>query len=401
MIRLMKKYDLLFILGTRPEAIKCAPVILACQGDSHFRTRVLTTSQHRALQDQVLDEFGIGVDHDLDLMREKSDLNRLIGEAWRGLCHYFLSNVPDMVLVQGDTTTAFIAALAAQYHRLSVAHIEAGLRTHDKTMPFPEEINRRLIGTIADLHFAPTRYAKENLLRENVQTDRIYVTGNPGIDALLTITARLKGVKAESRFPDLDPQKRLVVATCHRRENWGEPLRRICQALKRVAAGNPGIQVMFLTHPNPQVVDAVREETVGMKQIIPHASVSYSEMALLLKSAYLIVTDSGGIQEEAPVLGKPVLVLREKTERIEGVEERSALIAGTDSSTIAVRMEKLLNDPEHYQQYAQPSSPYGDGRAAERIRRVLAHYFGLGDPPEDFQAGVIPSNGGSDFLSRV
>lgn len=401
MIRLMKKHDLLFILGTRPEAIKCAPAILACQGDARFRTRVLTTSQHRILQDQVLDEFGIGVDHDLDLMREKSDLNRLIGEAWRGLCQYFLSNVPDMVLVQGDTTTAFIAALAAQYHRLCVAHIEAGLRTYDKTMPFPEEINRRLIGTIADLHFAPTRHAKENLLRENVQANRIYVTGNPGIDALQAMVERLKGIRVESRFPDLDPQKRLVVATCHRRENWGEPLRRICQALKQVAAGNPGIQVMFLTHPNPQVVGAVREEMAGMTQIIPHASVSYSEMALLLKSAYLIVTDSGGIQEEAPVLGKPVLVLREKTERIEGLEGRSALIAGTDPSAISSRMEEFLNDPEYYNQYAQPSSPYGDGRAAERIRRVLANYFGLGDPPEEFRAEVVSSNDGPDCLKRV
>ncbi|MBN2328560.1 MAG: UDP-N-acetylglucosamine 2-epimerase (non-hydrolyzing) [Candidatus Omnitrophica bacterium] len=382
----MNQRELLFILGTRPEAVKCSPVILECRRDDRFAVRVLTTSQHRELQDQVLDEFGIDADHDLDLMRETPDLARLIGDAWVGLCRYFDRNAPDMVLVQGDTSTAFIAALAAQYHRVPVAHIEAGLRTHDKTMPFPEEINRRLIGPISDLHFAPTIQAKENLLRENIASNQIVVVGNPGIDALLHIVDRQKDVGLQDRFPQLDPQKPMLLATCHRRENWGEPIRNICLALREIAKDNPNYQILFLTHPNPEASRAAKSILAGVPQIIPHESVIYSDMALLLNAARLILTDSGGLQEEAPVLGKPVVVLREKTERQEGIESQSAILAGANPERILDAVQSLLHDESFYRKHAQKRSPYGDGRASERIRRALAHHFGLGEPPQEFHA---------------
>ncbi|MGC9329744.1 MAG: non-hydrolyzing UDP-N-acetylglucosamine 2-epimerase [Candidatus Hinthialibacter sp.] len=384
----MVQRELLFILGTRPEAVKCSPVILACRRDARFAVRVLTTSQHRELQDEVLDEFGVDADHDLDLMRETSDLARLIGDAWAGLCRYFDGHAPDMVLVQGDTSTAFIAALAAQYHQIPVAHIEAGLRTHDKTMPFPEEINRRLISPIADLHFAPTLQAKENLLRENIASNQIVVVGNPSIDALLHILDQQKDRRLQDRFPQLDPEKPLLLATCHRRENWGEPIRNICKALRGIARENPNYQILFLTHPNPEASRAIENIAEGVPQIILHKSVIYSDMALLLNAARLILTDSGGLQEEAPVLGKPVVVLREKTERWEGIESQSAILAGINPERILAVVQSLLHDESFYRKYAQKRSPYGDGRAAERIHQALAHYFGLGETPQEFHPAL-------------
>ncbi|MDX9753156.1 MAG: UDP-N-acetylglucosamine 2-epimerase (non-hydrolyzing) [bacterium] len=377
---MQKKPTLLFVLGTRPEAIKCASVIQACRADADLDTRVLTTSQHRALQDDVLQFFHIQVDHDLDLMREQPDLTSLIRDAWFGVSTYLHKNPTDMVLVQGDTTTAFIAALAAQYQRVPVAHIEAGLRTYDKSMPFPEEMNRRLISHSADLHFAPTPAARENLIHEQIPAERIHVVGNPGIDALLHILRQ-----PQTEIPlHLDPQTRLLLVTSHRRENWGENLRAICAALRTIAQECPNVHILFLVHPNPQVATLVNAALAHEKAITLRSAVSYSQMAGYLHAATVILTDSGGIQEEAPVLGKPVLVLREKTERPEGVACASSFLVGANPEKMIALTKRLLNDPAFYAAHAQPASPYGDGRAAQRIHQGICHSFNMAVAPVPF-----------------
>ena len=390
----MEKPTVLFVLGTRPEAIKCAPVIRACLEDTALRVRVLTTSQHRELQDNVLEFFGIHPDHDLALMGEKSDLNRLVGEGWAGLAAYFQTEPPNLTLTQGDTTTAFLAALAAQYHRIPVGHIEAGLRTFDKSNPFPEEINRRLIAPLADLHFAPTTQAKENLLKENIDAGKIFVVGNPGIDALLYAVNHLSAADRRNIRCRFSLGERYILVTSHRRENWGENLQNLCRALREIVARYSDIMILFLVHPNPEVSQTVHKALSGIERIVLQPAVPYLEMAALLSGSLLALTDSGGIQEEAPALGKPVLVLREKTERPEGVEAHSSLLVGTDPERILSAVNQLLSDAEYYRRYSRIRSPYGDGRAAQRIHQGIRWYFHLGDPPDEIQDRDLETIGG-------
>ncbi|MBI1390021.1 MAG: UDP-N-acetylglucosamine 2-epimerase (non-hydrolyzing) [bacterium] len=378
----MSKPLVFFVLGTRPEAIKCAPVILRARRDSEIEVEVVVTSQHRELQDEVLAAFGVEPDFDLNLMKEKSDLTSLVAGAWTGLSRRMEERKPAMTLVQGDTTTACIAAMAAHYQRVAVGHIEAGLRTYNKFHPFPEESNRRMISAIADLNFAPTAQARENLLRENIPPDTIHVVGNPGIDALLYMVERAR--TSRSRPAAAPSGRRLILVTCHRRENWGENLQNICLALKDLSERTPDCQILFAVHPNPVVRETAERVLAGVPGVELRGPAPYPEMAALLGEAALVLTDSGGIQEEAPVLGKPVLVMRETTERPEGVAGETARLVGADRALIVESALSLLNDESEYRRRAVRRSPFGDGRAAERIWQGVRHYFNLAPAPEPF-----------------
>ncbi len=380
----MDKPHLLFVLGTRPEAIKCAPVILECQKDPDLHTEVVTTSQHRELQDQVLDLFGVKVNYDLNLMQEKPDLQRLVREAWSGISDILLNHKPNLILSQGDTTSAFIAALAGFYQKVNVAHIEAGLRTYDKSMPFPEEGNRRMISAIADLNFAPTVWAKNNLLKESVSAENIYVVGNSGIDALLQVRDR----QIDDKFLEsygINAENKVALVTSHRRENWGENMKMTCGALKELVGRYGDMKIVFLTHPNPEASTIVRNELNGVERISIQHSIDYVKLVALLNRAYFVITDSGGLQEESPSLGKPVLILREKTERPEGVEQGSAVLVGTNPEKILHESKRLIEDSNYYQSFSKPRSPYGDGKASERMRQAIRAYFRMGAPPEEFE----------------
>ncbi|HID06400.1 MAG TPA: UDP-N-acetylglucosamine 2-epimerase (non-hydrolyzing), partial [Armatimonadetes bacterium] len=326
-----------------------------------------------------LEFFQISPHYDLNIMQLGQSLNDITCRALRGLDEVLEREHPDMVLVQGDTTTTFVAALAAYYHRIPSGHIEAGLRTGDKFQPYPEEVNRRLVGAIADLHFAPTRRARDNLLREGVSPSRIFVTGNTVVDALLWCLARLPK-------PEHSSSERILLVTAHRRENWGEPLKRICRALKRILMEFANVRLIFPVHRNPivrEIVNAELSDAPRMEIIEPP---SYFEFIQWMRRAYIIVTDSGGVQEEAPTLGKPVLVLREVTERPEGVEAGVVKVVGTDEERIVSEVRRLLTDEDAYSAMSHAVNPYGDGRAASRIVAGLRYFFGLANaPPPEYQ----------------
>jgi UDP-N-acetylglucosamine 2-epimerase (non-hydrolysing) len=358
---------LMIVLGTRPEAIKLAPVILEARSAAdRFDVRVVTTGQHRQMLDQALALFGIDADVDLDIMSHDQDLRHVTTQALDGLYGLMTEHRPDCVIVQGDTTTAFVGALAAFYHRLPVAHVEAGLRSYDRYQPFPEEINRRLISQIAEYHFAPTESARSNLLAEGIDKDRIWVTGNTGIDALLLAIERYGG------GPGRDRSGRMLLLTAHRRENHGEPLRRICRAVLRLLAMFPDLRVVFPVHLSPRVRATVLPLLAAHPRVELREPLDYREFILAMDEAYLVLTDSGGVQEEAPSLHKPVLVLREKTERSEAIEAGSAFLVGTDEDTIVNETALLLRTRERYERAASVSNPYGDGQASPRILAVLA-----------------------------
>ncbi len=357
----MKKVKVLVAFGTRPEAIKMAPLVLALRKNPRFRTLTVLTGQHREMVDQVLRVFRIRPDKDLDLMRDNQDLvslsHRLLLRL-QGILHSFK---PDWVLVQGDTTTAFVVAWAAFYQKIRVAHVEAGLRSYDPARPFPEEINRRLITQVAALHFAPTASARQNLLKENVPAKKVQVTGNTGIDALLHC---LKAGRPK-KFSD----KKLVLVTCHRRESFGAPLRGICAALKELADRRPDIQIVYPVHLNPQVKAPVHAALGRHKRIHLIEPLSYEKQIHLMSQATLILTDSGGIQEEAPTLGVPVLVLREVTERPEGVRQGFARVVGVKKERIVREALRILSQKKRPRRAAK--NPYGDGKASQRILRAL------------------------------
>ena len=358
---------LMIILGTRPEAVKLAPVILeARRAADRFELMVVTTGQHRQMLDQVLGLFGIRPDVDLDIMSHDQDLRYVTTQALNGLYGVMRDHRPDCVVVQGDTTTAFAGALAAFYHQLPVAHVEAGLRSHDRYQPFPEEVNRRLITHIAEYHFAPTESAKCNLLAEGIGKDRIWVTGNTGIDALLSALGRYRDERARCQTG------RTLLVTAHRRENHGDPMRRICQAVRRLLAMFPDLRVVFPVHLSPRVREIVFPLLSGHPRVDLRDPLDYRDFVLAMDDAYLILTDSGGVQEEAPSLHKPVLVLREKTERSEAIEAGAAYLVGTDEDTIVNETALLLQDGERYERAASTINPYGDGRASARILEVLA-----------------------------
>lgn len=363
---------ILCVVGTRPEAIKMAPVILALQKEPWANVRVLATAQHRHMLDQVNEFFGIDPDIDLNIMRPNQALATLTARLLLELDDVLLSEKPDAVLVQGDTTTVMTVALACFYHRIPIGHVEAGLRTWDMQNPFPEEANRVIAGKLAKWHFAPTEGSKKNLLKEGVPESEIIVTGNTVIDALLMTAAK------ELELPvKLDPGKRLVMVTSHRRENFGEPFRNICRALKTLAQKNPDVQFLYPVHPNPNVKDVAYEYLAELPNFTLCEPLDYAPFIAAMKRSYMILTDSGGVQEEAPALGKPVLVFRDETERPEAVDQGVVKLVGPNYEKIVNEAQRLLDDQTSYQAMARGVSPYGDGKASQRIVDALRkHFFG-------------------------
>lgn len=368
----------LIVFGTRPEAIKMAPIINEFLKDkASFETRVCVTAQHREMLDQVLDFFEIVPDYDLDLMKPNQNLFTLTADIILGLKPVLDDFKPDYVYVHGDTTTTMATSIAAFYSGSKVCHVEAGLRTHDKFSPFPEEINRQVTGRIADFHFAPTVTSKNNLLQENVAESTILITGNTVIDALLQSSDRVNSIKNEEielLKSSIDFNKKIILVTGHRRENHGDGFVNICLALKEIADLNPNIQIIYPVHLNPNVKDTVYEILGNISNIKLIKPLAYPAFVWLMNQSYLIITDSGGVQEEAPSLGKPVLVMRDTTERPEAVEVGTVILVGTNKDKIVSECLSLLNDKNKYQQMSALHNPYGDGKACERIVSFIKEY---------------------------
>jgi UDP-N-acetylglucosamine 2-epimerase (non-hydrolysing) len=373
----MKKVMLVF--GTRPEAIKMAPVVKELQKyPEQFQTIVCVTAQHRQMLDQVLNVFDITPDYDLDIMKPGQDLYDITCNVLQGMKPVLQNEQPDIVLVHGDTTTTMTAALASYYCQITVGHVEAGLRTHNKFAPFPEEINRKVACSLTDLHFAPTDAARQNLLHEGVSEANIHVTGNTVIDALFSVVCRIENSpELESRlaaeFNFLDPAKRLILVTGHRRENFGQGFENICRALTEIAERYNDVEILYPVHLNPNVQETVNsilgnDQRHNIHLIEP---VDYLPFVYLINRSYLIISDSGGVQEEAPSLGKPVLVMREATERPEAVTAGTVKLVGTDREKIVLEASRLLDDAAVYQTMSMAHNPYGDGKAAARIVEAL------------------------------
>ena len=356
-------------VGTRPEAIKMAPVILALKEQSWAEVRVLATAQHRHMLDQVMNFFGIVPDIDLNIMKPNQTLTELTARLLLELDKVLLEEKPDVVLAQGDTTTVFAMSLACFYRRIPFGHVEAGLRTWDMQNPFPEEANRVLAGRLTKWHFAPTQSSKDNLLREGIANQDITVTGNTVIDALLMTAAKDLTLGIE-----LDDSKRLILVTSHRRENFGAPFKNICRALKTLAERNQDVQILYPVHPNPNVKDIAYEMLSEVPNIILCDPLDYSPFIAAMKKSYLIISDSGGVQEEAPALGIPVLVLRDETERPEAVDMGVVKLVGPNYDLILNEAHRLLDDPQAYKAMARGVSPYGDGKGAQRIVEVLKEF---------------------------
>lgn len=369
---------LLFVLGTRPEAIKMAPAILHFRGLlQDFTVRVCLTGQHRELAKQALGLFGVEADVDLDLMQPGQTLSQLSARVLAGLEGVLASEKPDLVFVQGDTTTAFMGALAAFYAQVPVGHIEAGLRTGDLARPFPEEANRRLIAPLARLHFAATEAAWKNLRAEGIEGSHIVVTGNTGIDALFHVLGAMeRGELEEPVWPLLNPAKKLVLVTGHRRENFGAGFERFCNALRRIAS-REDVQLVYPVHPNPNVREPVARLLGNLPGVALIDPLEYLPFVSLMRRAYLLITDSGGVQEEGPSLGKPILVTREVTERPEAVEAGTVRLVGTDEKAIVREATLLLDDGGEYERRARILNPYGDGKACGRIAEAVRQFFAL------------------------
>ncbi len=381
----MKPVKVLTIFGTRPEAIKMGPVIHElCHYSNEIETSVVVTGQHRSMLDQILQIFEITPDYDLDIMRDNQSLTDITVRSLQGLEHILQGESYDLVMVQGDTTTAFVGGLAAFYHRIPVAHIEAGLRTRNKHNPYPEEMNRHFIDTLADLCFVPTDLSKKALLAEQVDPTRILITGNTVIDALLTTVK--EGYTFETpalRAVNFNHKRRTLLVTVHRRENHGAPLRNICEALKHLLTTRSDLQLILPVHLNPNVYHTVHEVLGGVQQVYLTEPLDYSDFVNLMAKVDIILTDSGGVQEEAPALGKPVLVMRETTERPEAILAGTARLIGTATADIVSAVNQLLDDPQVFQQMAHAVNPYGDGQAAARTVQALRYYFKLTDKRAD------------------
>jgi UDP-N-acetylglucosamine 2-epimerase (non-hydrolysing) len=367
---------ILCVFGTRPEAVKMAPVVRQLAATAGIDSRVCVTAQHRQMLDQVLKLFEIVPDYDLDLMRENQSLAQVSASIFTHLDPVLAEYQPDWVLAVGDTTTVVTTSLLAFYRRIKFGHVEAGLRTHNKWHPFPEEINRRLATTTADLHFAPTQWSRKNLLHENVSEDAIIVTGNPVIDALGYVSRQEEPQQIKDLLQKLglaeNSSRSLVLVTAHRRENFGEPIENICHALGKLAARGD-VEIIYPVHLNPNVQEPVHRILKGIPHITLLPPLDYLPLVHLMKRARLILTDSGGIQEEAPAFGIPVLVMRETTERPEGVEAGTLKLVGSDRDHILKEASHLLDDPSAYAEMAHAANPYGDGHAAERIVSALLH----------------------------
>ena len=377
------KIKILSIFGTRPEAIKMAPVIRELESRPDVESRVVVTAQHREMLDQVVDTFNIKPDYDLEVMRPGQDLFDVTVSVLKGLKGILEVERPDLILVQGDTTTTFTGALAAFYCQIPVGHIEAGLRAYQKYAPFPEEMNRILTTRLADIHFAPTDRSRDALLKEGINPGNIFVTGNPVIDALYQALEQPFYLDPEISRAFRD-NKRVILLTTHRRENLGAPLQDVYMALREVLFKHPDVAIIFPVHKNPAVRSEVKSVLHGVERVYLTEPLDYLPFINVMKRTYMVLTDSGGIQEEAPALGKPVLVLREVTERPEAAAFGTARLIGTDCRKVEDEVNRLLNDEGAYQEMANAVNPYGDGMAASRIIQAVCCYFGLGPAPADF-----------------
>lgn len=360
----------LSVFGTRPEAIKMAPVVLMLNQSNLIESKIAVTAQHREMLDQVLQLFDIHPDYDLDLMRHGQSLSDITAAVLHGIGEIIAAEKPDLVLVHGDTSTTFAAALAAFYQQTAIGHVEAGLRTDNKYAPFPEEINRRLTGALTDFHFAPTTGARDNLLKENIAPDKIFVTGNTVIDALLQVVDKscpLQGLGLD----DVDWSKRQILLTCHRRENWGEPMRQIFTAVCDIINDFSDCEIIFPVHKNPAIRKLAAEIFNDCPRIHLSEPLDYLPFSHIMNKSYLVLTDSGGLQEEAPALGKPVVVLRDTTERPEAIEAKTAILAGSNRKNVYDSVAALLSDLNKYQEMAHAINPFGDGHAAEKICSII------------------------------
>jgi UDP-N-acetylglucosamine 2-epimerase (non-hydrolysing) len=368
-------HKILVVFGTRPEAIKLCPVLLNLRQSKQFEVLVCVTAQHRSMLDQVLIAFGVAPNYDLNLMQPGQTLGQITSRILVALEPVIKAEQPDMLLVQGDTTTTLAGALAAFYQQVPVGHVEAGLRTGDLAQPFPEEMNRVVTTRLAALHFAPTETARRNLLADGVDPRRISVTGNSGIDAVLQVCDALAaGRLAGDTWPQLDASRKLIVVTAHRRESFGEGFAHICEALTRLAQRDD-VQLIYPVHRNPNVMDPVYRKLDDLPNVFLVEPLDYVPFVDLMRRAHLLITDSGGIQEEGPSLGKPILVMREKTERPEAVTAGTVKLVGTDADRIVYEAGRLLDDEGEYSRMARIHNPYGDGRASERIRHAVEAYF--------------------------
>ncbi|AAK80817.1 UDP-N-acetylglucosamine 2-epimerase (non-hydrolysing) [Clostridium acetobutylicum] len=381
----MKQIKVISIFGTRPEAIKMAPLVRRLNENKNVESKVCVTAQHRQMLDQVLNLFDINPDFDLNIMKTKQTLTGITARVLEGLDKIFADENPDIVLVHGDTTTTFAAALAAFYKKIAVGHVEAGLRTYNKYFPFPEEMNRKLTGAVADLHFAPTLGSKKNLLREAVNEKNIFITGNTVVDAM-NHTVEKDYVFENDELNKLDyKNKKVIMVTAHRRENWGKGIENICTALRRIAEENEDVEIVYLVHLNPVVKDVVYNNLNGMKGVHLLPPLDTKETHNLMNKCFMVMTDSGGLQEEAPHLGKPVLVLRDVTERPEAVEAGTVKLVGTDIKKIVDEAYKIMKDEEEYEKMSKAINPYGDGKASDRIVDAILYHFGvLKDRPDEF-----------------
>jgi UDP-N-acetylglucosamine 2-epimerase (non-hydrolysing) len=367
----------MLVYGTRPEAIKMAPLVKALERSETLNPIVVVTGQHREMLDQVNELFDIRPKHDLNVIQPRQTLPQLSVRALDGLSTLMTEERPDAVVVQGDTTTSFVAALAAFYERVPVVHVEAGLRTHNRYSPYPEEINRRLTSQVTNLHLAPTSTAKANLLREGIDAGDVVVTGNSVIDALLEVVGRQVPF-GDRRLEALDG-KPIVLITSHRRESWGEPMARVAEAISILAKRFPGVHFVLPAHKNPVVRDVLLPPLQGHDNVVITEPLAYGEFARLMQCSRIILTDSGGVQEEAPSLGKPVLVMRESTERPEAVAAGTVRLVGTDRDTVVESVASLLEDKGAFDQMANAVNPYGDGQAARRSVQAIERYFDLSD----------------------
>lgn len=381
---LMKKIKVMTVFGTRPEAIKMAPLVLELQKQSQrFEAITTVSAQHREMLDQVLDIFHIKPDYDLNIMHARQTLTDITSNVLINLDKILKEAKPDIVLVHGDTTTTFAASVAAFYNQIPIGHVEAGLRTWEKYSPYPEEMNRQMTDAMTDLYFAPTNQSKANLLKENHKEDNIYITGNTAIDALK------QTVDKEYHHDILDkvsPDNKLILLTMHRRENQGEPMRRVFKVIREVVESREDVEVIYPVHLSPAVQEVAKEILGNTERIHLISPLDVVDFHNLAAGSYFIMTDSGGVQEEAPSLGKPVLVLRDTTERPEGVEAGTLKLVGTESEKVKKEMEELLDNDAEYQRMAQAKNPYGDGKASERILDAIAYYFGVTDKkPIEFE----------------
>jgi len=372
---------IMMIFGTRPEAIKMSPLVKQIEGDARFESIVVVTAQHRQMLDQVLDVFEIKPDYDLDIMKERQSLNEITGNVLKLLDEVLLKENPDIVFVHGDTTTTFAASLAAFYRQIPIGHVEAGLRTWDKYSPFPEEMNRQMTDVLADVYFAPTKESKQNLLKENHSEKEIFVTGNTAIDAMKYTVQN----DYHHELVDLIGERRVILVTMHRRENLGEPMTNVFQAINHIVEQYEDVEIIFPIHKNPVVRQNAQKTLIKYERIHVIKPLDVVDFQNFAKRSFLILSDSGGVQEEAPSLGVPVLVLRDTTERPEGVSAGTLKVVGTEKGKVIREVEKLLDNEEEYLLMAKAKNPYGDGHASERILNATAYYLGItNEKPEEF-----------------